>query len=393
MFRQVISGIGFENPFLVASGPSTSNRKLLSRALDMGWGGVVTKTLVLDEGIIQNVTPRLIGVKRQTGNCFGLVNIELASDRKIAEWQKDISYLKKTYPHKVIVASVMAEGTNSGSWKKIASLVSDSGADIIELNLSCPHGMPEFEMGAAVGQNPDLVGKVTSWVREICKIPIWVKLTANVTDIVTPARFARDNGADGLVAINSINSIAGVDLETLLPMPTVGNSGTSGGYSGPAIKPIALKAVADLAQSLHMPVSGIGGIAQAKDAIEFLLLGANTVQICTAVMFEGFQIIGRLLDGLKEFMIKHKFEHIEDFVGKSVEYLRPIGDLNRKRIVARIDKNLCVSCGKCKFACDDSANEAICLKAPKEYEIKANDCIGCGLCKQVCPRDNCISFS
>lgn len=387
-----VNGVNFENPFLIGSGPSTASRELMIRAFEAGWGGIVTKTLVLNSSIIRNVTPRVIGVSQKNNPNYGLVNIELTSERKIIEWESDISYLKKNYPNKIVIGSIMADANNKEHWQEITKRISDAGADIIELNLSCPHGMPEFGMGSAVGQNPDLVEKVTSWVREVCKIPLWVKLTPNVTNIVVPGQRVKESGGDCLVAINSINSIAGVNLETLIPSPSVFNKGAFGGYSGAAIKPIALRSVAELAQGVNLPISGVGGISDAKDAIEFLLLGASTVQICTAIMFHGFNIINSLKSGLTEFMDLHGFKDLESFIGKSLTYLSPVDKLDRKKLRAKIDNSICNNCRKCLTSCRDSANGAIYENVERKIKIDPNLCIGCGLCQQVCSSKDCISL-
>ncbi len=316
-----VSGVEFENPFLVGSGPPTTHAGVIAKAFDLGWGGAVAKTISLDHTKVLNVVPRYGKTRARSGQVIGFENIELVSDRPFSTWLQEFRDLKKRYPSKVLVASIMEEYSQS-AWQEISSRTQETGVDILELNLSCPHGLPERRMGAAIGENPDLVEEVTGWVKAVAKIPVWVKTTPNVGDVCQAPRSALRAGVDGVSTINTILSITGVDLKTLRPIPTVSGYSEPGGYSGIAVRPIALRHVAEIARSLPtLPLSGIGGIESGKDAIQFFLLGASTVQICTGVMLNGYKLIESLCEDLRLFMNEHGFSSLNQFIGMSLPYL------------------------------------------------------------------------
>lgn len=319
--KTVVNGIVFENPFLLASGPPTTNARVIAKGFDLGWGGAVTKTISLDAAKVINVSPRYAKLRsHETGEVIGFENIELISDRPFEAWLEDLRQLRKAYPHKVLIASVMEE-FDRARWHEIVRLVQETGVHALELNLSCPHGMPERRMGMAMGEDPDCVAEVVAWVKEVSRIPVWAKLTPNVARISEPAEAAVKAGADGLAAINTILSVNGIDLATLRPLPTVEGLSMPGGYSGAAVRPIALRHVMEIANSLPgVAVSGMGGIDNGKDAAEFMLLGASTVQACTAVMLKGYGIIDLMKEQMTAFMQDHGFECPSDFVGHSLQY-------------------------------------------------------------------------
>jgi len=324
-----VNGIKFPNPFVLGSGPPGTNARVISKSFDAGWGGAVAKTVSLESAKVVNVVPRYGKLRsRDTGEIIGFENIELISDRPIEVWLQEFRELKREYPQHVLIASIMEEYDRS-RWQELTRLVQDTGVDGFELNFSCPHGMTERRMGSEMGEHPDLTQEVTSWVTEVARVPVWAKMTPNITNIREPSLAAVRGGAVGISAINTILSVIGVDLNTLRPLPTVEGYTVPGGYSSQAVRPIALRMVSQLAQSLPQGVSlsGIGGIERSHDALEFMLLGASTVQLCTGVMLHGIKIIDELKDGLAKFMSDKQFETVQEIVGKSIQYFSTHMDL------------------------------------------------------------------
>jgi dihydropyrimidine dehydrogenase (NAD+) subunit PreA len=417
-------GVKAPNPFWLASGPPTNSEYQVRRAFDAGWGGAVWKTIAHEP--IVNVSSRYGGMDYDGRKVMGFNNIELITDRTLKENLKEIARVKKAYPGHALFVSLMVESTRA-AWHDITKKTQDAGADGIELNFGCPHGMSERGQGSAVGQVPDYTCMITEWVKEVATVPVMVKLTPNVADIAAVGRAAVNGGADALSLINTLNSIMGVDLDTLAPKPTVAGSGSHGGYCGPAVKPIALYMVSALAgdSRIQVPVSGIGGIQAWQDAVEFLLLGATSVQVCTAVMHYGFRLVEQLSSGLENWMLEKGFERISDFAGRSVPRVKPWGDLDLNyKIVAEIDQKKCIHCGLCYIACEDGAHQSIRRDqmsvadfvranghqtqvtrsggfevlpgaggdAINVYTIKQDMCVGCNLCSLVCPVERCITM-
>src|SRR5213596_3294449 len=317
-----VNGIKFPNPFLLGSGPPGTNARVLAKSYDAGWGGAVAKTVSLESSKVVNVVPRYAKLRsRNNGEVIGFENIELISDRPIEVWLEEFRQVKKDYPTNILIASIMEEYTKE-RWQELTRMVQDTGVDAFELNFSCPHGMTERKMGSEMGEHPDLCEEVTSWVTEVAKIPVWAKMTPNITNIKEPSLAAVRGGAKGISAINTILSVIGVDLNTLRPMPTVEGYTVPGGYSCQAVRPIALRMVSQLARALPEAVtlSGIGGIENSHDALEFVLLGSSTVQICTGVMLQGVKMIDELLEGVEKFMVDKGFESVQEMVGKSLPY-------------------------------------------------------------------------
>jgi len=373
----------FVNPFILSSAPPTRNGEMIKRAFKMGWGGAVTKTFSL-EGV-DFVRPRFGIVKSRNRN-IGLTNIELISEKDALYWVKEIKDMKAQYPDRIVIASIMAD-LNMDSWTKLASICQDTPADIIEANVSCPHGCPEKHMGAFIGQDPNLVGEVTKAIKKGSNLPLLVKLTSGVTDMVSIGKIAVQNGADGITAINTISSIAGIDLENLAPFPSVGGYGAKGGYSGPGIKPIALGQVWELSKNLNVPISGCGGITTWQDSAEFLAVGASTIQICTAVMWHGYKIIDNLTKGLSDYLERKGFESIDKFVGVVKD---KIGDYNRlvpysSNLVADVMADKCNQCKICVTACNDGGYQAI--SCDDKIVFDKAKCGGCSLCMLICPQD------
>jgi len=353
------------------------------------------------------------------------------SDRRLDVNLHEITEVKKRYPKNAVIASLMVESKRE-AWHRIVAQAEDAGADGLELNFGCPHGMSERGMGSAVGQVPEYCERITSWVKEVSTVPVLVKLTPNVTDIVPMGRAAKNGGADGISLINTINSIMGVDIDSFSPKPSVDGLGSHGGYCGPAVKPIALNMVAALACDPEngLPLSGIGGIKSWQDAVEFILLGATSLQVCTAVMHKGFGVVKAMARGLDEYMAKKGFNTIADFSGKATGRIKKWGDLNLNyKVVANIHEEKCIHCGICYASCEDGCYQAIdWTKMPKDqyvakfgepkkakaeqaapamalgtgggasgppidvFTIKTDTCVGCNMCALACPVEGCITM-
>ena len=337
-----VNGLKFKNPFVIGSGPPGTNANVIRKAFDEGWGGVVAKTISMDSSKVTNVAPRYARM-RATGSkeVFGWQNIELISDRPFETWLEEFESVKQSHPEGVLIASVMEE-YNRERWIEMIQRCQEVGVDGFELNFSCPHGLPERKMGAAMGEDPNIVGEVTGWVMEAATIPVWAKLTPNITHIADPGKRALEAGADGLAAINTILSVMGVDLETLRPQPTVEGYSVPGGYSCKAVRPIALRMVMELARMMEdgfkdRTISGIGGIETGADAAQFILLGAHTVQVCTGVMINGYGMVKEMCDSLIAFMEKHNFETLDDFRGASIPYFSTHADLVQRQAKAKAE--------------------------------------------------------
>src|SRR6266851_442494 len=351
-------GIRCPNPFWLASGPPANCGEQVLRAFDAGWGGAVWKTL---GDPIVNVSSRYSSVDWNRQRMMGLNNIELITDRPLDVNLREISEVKKRFPKHAVVASLMVESKRE-AWHRIVRQSEDAGADLLELNFGCPHGMSERGMGAAVGQVPEYATMITSWVKEVAKTPVIVKLTPNVTDIAHMAVAAKAGGADAVSLVNTFNSLVGVDLDSFAPRPSVAGYGSHGGYCGPAVKPIALHMVSSVAKhpKVNIPISGIGGISNWRDAVEFMLLGATSVQVCTAAMHYGFRIVRDMIEGLENYLEEKGLNSPMEIVGKSVPRIEDWGNLDLNyRIVAKIDHEKCIGCNLCYIACEDGAHQCI----------------------------------
>jgi dihydropyrimidine dehydrogenase (NAD+) subunit PreA len=386
------AGIKSPNPFWIASGPPANTAYQVMRAFDAGWGGAVWKTI--GEPII-NTSSRYGSVDLQNLRMMGLNNIELISDRPIEDNLREIAEVKRRYPKHAVIASLMVESKRE-AWHDIVKRAEDAGADGLELNFGCPHGMSERGMGAAVGQVPEYAKLITSWVKEVARTPVLVKLTPNISDVTYVGLAAKEGGADGLSLINTINSIVGIDLETLMPRPMVDGKSSHGGYCGPAVKPIALNMVSAIAKhpGIGIPISGIGGISNWQDAAEFLLLGATSLQVCTAVMHYGFRIVEDMIDGLSSWMDQKGFATLDAVRGLSLPRVDDWGDLNLNyKVVAKIHPEKCIGCHLCYVACEDGAHQSIALEpGVKVPEVIEHKCVGCNLCMLVCPVRGCITM-
>ena len=391
-------GITSPNPFWLASAPPTDKAYNVERAFAAGWGGVVWKTLGEAGPPIVNVNgPRYGAVWGADRRLLGLNNIELITDRDLEVNLREMAEVKKRWPDRAIIASIMVP-CEEGAWKAILPRVEETGADGVELNFGCPHGMSERGMGSAVGQVPEYIRMVAEWCKTYTRLPVIVKLTPNITDIRYPARAAKAGGADAVSLINTINSITSVDLDSFSPEPSIDGKGTHGGYCGPAVKPIALSMVSEIArdpQTRGLPISGIGGITTWRDAAEFIALGSGTVQVCTAAMTYGFKIVQEMISGLSNWMDEKGYATIPDFQGMAVPNITDWQYLNLNYVTkARIDQDLCIKCGRCHIACEDTSHQAITamVDGVRRFEVKDDECVGCNLCVNVCPVENCITM-
>ncbi len=384
-------GIKSPNPFWLASAPPANSGAQIQRAFEAGWGGAVWKTLGAP---IQNVSSRFGGHTIRGVHGAGFTNIELITDRPLEVNLREIAETKRLFPKNPIIVSLMVE--TEAEWREIIKKSIDAGADGLELNFGCPHGMCERGMGSAVGQEPKINERITSWAVKYSTVPVLVKLTPNVSDIVPHGLAAKRGGAHGVSLINTIKSIISVDIDRFVPEPRVGNLSSNGGYCGSAVKPIALHMVAALAREkdFGLPISGIGGVSNWRDAVEFILLGSSTVQVCTEVMLRGYGVVEDLIDGLEEYMRTHGFRTIPEMVGKAVPPFQEWGDLDLNyETVARIDTDKCIGCQLCVAACHDGAHQCI---HPQEHtrvpRIDESECVGCNLCQIVCPVPGCITM-
>lgn len=379
-------GKRFENPFVLSSGPPTANAEMISRAFEAGWAGAVIKTLIQEP--VKNLQNRFASNKLGT-RIFAFENIELLSEMTPEEWYRDIRILKKRFPMKVIIGSIMGDAKNKEQWLDLALGCQDAGADLIELNFSCPHGYPEKGKGSAIGQSDEFSSRITKWLKDEKRItvPIIPKLTPAVSNISYVGEAVANAGADGISAINTFPSVMGYDLKSLKPKPSVSGCTTAGGFSGQGLKPIALRCVSDLVKSPKLPVMACGGVSSGYDAVEFILTGAPIVQVCTAVMLKGYSIVSKIQEELMEFMGWHNFSTVKDFLGIGNKLIRHFSELDQSYSVkAHVDPDKCTGCEICFVSCHDAAYQAIEMRDNLAI-VNHNKCKGCSLCFQVCPTD------
>ncbi len=389
-------GIKSPNPFWLASAPPTDKEYNVRRAYEAGWGGVVWKTLGEAGPPVVNVSgPRYGAIHGPDRRLLGLNNIELITDRPLEVNLEEIARVKADYPDRALVVSLMVP-YDEKAWQEILARVEETNADGVELNFGCPHGMAERGMGSAVGQVPEYVEQITRWVKKHYQRPCIVKLTPNITNILAPARAAKNGGADAVSLINTINSITSVDLDNMAPEPTIDGMGTHGGYCGPAVKPIAMNMVAEIARSPDtacLPISGIGGVTTWRDAAEFMALGAGNVQVCTAAMTYGFKVVQEMISGLAQWMDEKGYRSTADFVGAAVPRVTDWQNLNLDYVTkAEIDQDLCIKCGRCYAACEDTSHQAIAMSEDRTFTVKDEECVACNLCVNVCPVEGCITM-
>lgn len=388
-------GIKSPNPFWLASAPPTDKAYNVERAYEAGWGGVVWKTLGSEGPPVVNVSgPRYGAIWGADRRLLGLNNIELITDRPLQINLDEIKAVKRKWRDRALVISLMVP-CDEESWKDILHRIEDTEADGVELNFGCPHGMAERGMGSAVGQVPEYIEMVTRWVKKHSRMPCIVKLTPNINDIRKPAEAAHAGGADAVSLINTINSITSVNLDSFAPEPMIDGKGTHGGYCGPAVKPIALNMVAEIARNpatRDLPISGIGGVTTWRDAAEFLALGAGNVQVCTAAMTYGFKIVSEMISGLSDYLDDKGME-LSDLVGRATPNVTDWQFLNLNYVTkAVINQDDCIKCGRCFAACEDTSHQAIAMSADRTFTVKDEECVACNLCVNVCPVQDCITM-
>ena len=389
-------GIRSPNPFWLASGPPTDKEYNVRRAFEAGWGGAVWKTLGEDGPPVVNVNgPRYGAVWGADRRLLGLNNIELITDRPLELNLREIKAIKRDYPDRAVIVSLMVP-CEEPAWRRILRRVEETEADGVELNFGCPHGMSERGMGSAVGQVPEYIEMVTRWVKAATRMPVIVKLTPNVADIRRAGRAAHAGGADAVSLINTVNSITSVNLDTFSPEPSIDGKGSHGGYAGQAIKPIGLHMVAEIARdadTASLPISGIGGITTWRDAAEYIALGCGNVQVCTAAMVYGFRIVEEMIAGLQLWMEDKGYARLADFQGRAVRNVTDWQYLNLNYTAkARIDQEVCIKCGRCYAACEDTSHQSIGIREGRVFEVIDEECVACNLCVITCPVEDCITM-
>eukprot|EP00658_Telonema_sp_P-2_P035967 TRINITY_DN26089_c0_g1_i7.p1 TRINITY_DN26089_c0_g1~~TRINITY_DN26089_c0_g1_i7.p1 ORF type:complete len:611 (+),score=210.35 TRINITY_DN26089_c0_g1_i7:187-2019(+) len=452
-------GIKFPNPFGIASATGATNSAMISRAFEAGWGFAVTKTYCLDKDFVTNVSPRIIRGST-SGERFGphqssFMNIELISEKSAAYWVSTIRQLKKDHPDRILIASIMC-GYDEADWTELVKMTEAAGPDALELNLSCPHGMGEKGMGLACGQSDDMVRNICKWVRAAGKLPFFAKMTPNITDVTTIAQAAKEGGATGVTAINTVSSLQGL-TSSAEPWPRVGaaKATTYGGMSGTAVRPMALRAVSAIANKIPgFPVMATGGADSAHSCVEFINCGAPLIQICSAVQNQDYTVVQDYIMGLKTHLYMRsrpdlqawnkqlpppahstlktgslprfgpyeqkrwvleaddlatgldvtptfeptvpaaiKVPSVQDICGAALASITNYTSLdNTAQVVASVNDDLCINCGKCYMTCNDSAYQAITFDPKTHQPFITDDCTGCTLCVSVCPVPDCITM-
>lgn len=382
-------GVKCENPFFLSSSPVGSNYDMVAKAFDTGWGGVFYKTIGIF--IPDECSPRFDITTKESTRWTGFKNMEQISDKPLELNLEYINRLKRDYPDKVVAVSIM--GSSEEEWKELSKLVTQAGADMIECNFSCPQ-MTTSTMGSDVGQNPDLVYEYTKAVVSETDLPVVAKMTPNLGNMEIPALAALKGGAKGISAINTVKSITNINLDFMTAMPVVNGKSSISGYSGAAVKPIALRFIADLLRHPELKatqISGMGGIETWQDAAEFLLLGARNIQVTTSVMQYGYRIVEDMINGLSHFMDEKGFNNLDDLIGLALPNIISAEELDRDfKIIPKIDEEKCVSCGRCYVSCYDAGHQAIDWEDENRLPKINENCVGCHLCLNVCPVLDCI---
>ncbi|MBN1755383.1 NAD-dependent dihydropyrimidine dehydrogenase subunit PreA [bacterium] len=384
-------GVKFDSPFVLAASPSTDDESMVARGFDYGWAGAVLKTTSVEGQDVSLAYPMISGYHFARRKLVGMGNIDLISRHHILEVEKRVISLKKRYPNKVVVGSIM--GSRKDDWQILTERLEGAGADMIECSFSCPQGSIGEQSGRMLGQSVEASRMVAEWVKEAARhIPVMIKITPQVADIIAVANVLREAGADAITASNTLPSLMGIDLDSFIPFPNVGGKSTYSGLSGPAIKPLTLRTIAEIARNVDIPISGTGGASTWRDAVEFMAVGAGIVQYCTAVMRYGFGIIDDLKSGLSQFLLRKGFNSPKEITGKALPYIVDHEELPRIKARSRIDQDSCLKCNLCFTACRDGGHEAIEVTADRLPHVDDEKCVGCGLCKVVCPIENCITM-
>ena len=386
-------GVHFENPFCLSSSPVGNHAEMCARAYDAGWGGIVYKTLNVDSSFkVVMPSPRLNAYHYNDKRFVGLQNAEQITDRSLADNLTDLAELKRNYPKRVLISSIM--GFTDDDWALLAKKSEEVGADMLELNFSCPQ-MARKDAGHRVGQDYGLVEHFTEVVKKASRLPVLAKMTPNITDMIPVALAAKRGGADAISAINTIRAITDIDLESFTPMPIIFGKSAITGFSGPAAKPVAMRFVSELynSEELNLSIAAIGGVETWRDALHFILLGAGTVQVTTAIMRYGYRIVEDLIEGLSDFMLERGNSSLEDIRGAAAKKLIDPSNFDvRHQVVSQIDEKKCIGCGQCYISCQDGANQAIVFDAEKrKAKVDEIRCVGCTLCRHVCPVWDCVT--
>jgi dihydropyrimidine dehydrogenase (NAD+) subunit PreA len=385
-------GLRFENPFILAAAPSTDDLEMVRRAFQMGWAGAILKTTSIEGTKVDLAYPMMSTFNHDGKKLFGMGNIDLISEHHIDKVEWNVRKLKKEFPKKIVAASIMAG--RKEDWQNLVARLEKAGVDFIECSFSCPQGNIGEDPGKMLAQSVSATELTARWVKEAAtRVPVSIKITPHVTDIVEVARAVKRSGADALTASNSVQALMGVDIRTFVPYPQLNGRSTYSGLTGPAIKPITLRTIAEIARNVDIPILGTGGASTWSDAVEFMAVGAGVVQFCTAVMHNGFRIIDDLRSGMSHYLDEMQFKSVQDIQRKALAHIAAHDELPRRVIRSKINDATCIQCEVCYIACRDGGHMAIDCRPSRIPKVDWDRCVGCGLCEHVCPVDGCIEMN
>lgn len=385
-------GLRFENPFILASAPPTDNIDMVRRAFTMGWAGAILKTTSMEGTRVDPAYPMMTAFNHEGGKLFGMGNIDLISEHHIDAVERCVKKLKKQFPEKIVGASIMAG--RKEDWQRLVQRLERAGVDFIECNFSCSQNGNGEEPGKMLAQSVSATETTARWVKEAAqRVPVSIKITPHVADVVEIARAVKRSGADALTASNTVHALMGIDIHSFVPYPQLDGKSTYSWLTGPAIKPITLHAIAEIARNIDIPILGTGGASTWSDAVEFMAAGAGVVQFCTAVMHRGFRIIDDLRSGFGHYLETMEFASARDIIGKALPNLATHDELPRRKIRSSIDESRCIQCEACFVACRDGGHMAIERRPSRIPVVNTDRCVGCRLCELVCPAEQCITMN